>query len=74
MKLLVGKAPSESLALTNCVIVNPKDFVESVKHVLVKQQYATSIKYVPLLHPPSSSILLPKSAIAASYLLYPLMA
>jgi len=73
MKLLVGKAPSESLALTNCVIVNPKDFVESVKHVLVKQQYATSIKYVPLLHPPSSSIL-PKSAIAASYLLYPLMA
>jgi hypothetical protein len=44
MKLVVGKSPSEALALTNCAIVHPKDFGETVKHVLIKQQYAVSIK------------------------------
>ncbi|RKP03847.1 hypothetical protein CXG81DRAFT_9017 [Caulochytrium protostelioides] len=42
----VSKSPSEALALTNCVTVNPRDFDPSTKYILVEETYAFTIKPV----------------------------
>jgi len=44
MKFVVTKAPSEAFALKNKVAVNPRDFNEKVKHVLINGQYAVSVE------------------------------
>lgn len=41
----VAGAPSDALALTNCLIVHPQDFPEG-RHVLVKQQFPLTTRYV----------------------------
>nr|CAH0108085.1 unnamed protein product [Daphnia galeata] len=33
MRMKAGKCPSDELSLTNCAVVNPQDFNDSVKHV-----------------------------------------
>ena len=40
----VAKSPNEALALSNCVIVNPDDFSEKTKYILVDGRLAFSIK------------------------------
>jgi len=36
MKMKVGKCPSDELSLTNCVVINPADLAETVRHVEVQ--------------------------------------
>lgn len=42
----VSKSPNEALAMTNCVIVNPRDFSSDVKFVLVEERFIFTIKCV----------------------------
>lgn len=48
----VASAPSDALALSNCLIVHPSDFQQG-QHVLVKQQFPLTTRY--------ASVLLPRS-------------
>ena len=41
----VQPAPSDTLALSNCLIVNPNDFKDG-EHVLVKGEFPLTVKYV----------------------------
>ena len=41
----VVRAPSDALALSNCLVVHPSDF-SSGQHVFVKQQYPMTTRYV----------------------------
>lgn len=43
----VVSAPSDALALTNCLIVHPSDFQQG-QHVLVKGGFALTVRYVQL--------------------------
>ena len=42
----VAKTPNEGLALTNCVIVNPRDFHPNVRYITVEGQFVMTIRYV----------------------------
>ncbi|KAI9357328.1 P-loop containing nucleoside triphosphate hydrolase protein [Zopfochytrium polystomum] len=40
----VSKTPNEGLALTNCVIVNPRDFHRNARFILVENNYVFTIR------------------------------
>ena len=46
INMKVVKAPSEALALTNCLLVHPTAVDPSVNYVLVDDKYPFTVKYV----------------------------
>ncbi|KAJ3090173.1 transport between ER and Golgi ATPase protein [Quaeritorhiza haematococci] len=40
----VVKSPSDTLALTNCIIVNPRDFDSSIRYIIIDEQFAFTIR------------------------------
>ena len=41
----VSKSPTEALALTNCVIVSPRDFSSAVQYIIIEEEYVFTLKY-----------------------------
>ncbi|XP_057377840.1 vesicle-fusing ATPase 1-like [Daphnia carinata] len=57
MRMKAGKCPTDELSLTNCAVVNPQDFNDSVKHVEVYTAPNQSFVFTIRSHrdvPPSS--------------------
>ncbi|KZS12965.1 Vesicle-fusing ATPase [Daphnia magna] len=57
MRMKAGKCPSDELSLTNCAVVNPQDFNDSVKHVEVYTSPSQSFVFTIKSHrdvPPST--------------------
>lgn len=47
----VNKSPREDLAITNTILVNPKDFHPSVKYILVNGRFIFTIRPEPQVQP-----------------------
>ncbi|KAK4035657.1 vesicle-fusing ATPase 1 [Daphnia magna] len=57
MRMKAGKCPTDELSLTNCAVVNPQDFNDSVKHVEVYTSPSQSFVFTIKSHrdvPPST--------------------